>query len=174
MEILLALISVPKFILNLLSLNYIGRLETKKELLEGRIKLLEDDNKRKENSCSELLKIAQEKRELLDIREESIEKQTKEMKGKIEEFEKSIKEQKNEVFKDIQNLLKEYFTEGINFMTLSQKNRAKIEELKIKEGFDSIAQVIILKGEIDSALRGLGRKAIQTIGDILPLFAKKR
>jgi len=173
MEILLALISVPKFILNLLSLNYIGRLETKKELLEGRIKLLEDDNKRKENSCSELLEIAREKRELLDIREESIEKQTKEMKGKMEEFEKSIKEQKNEVFKDILNILKGYLIEGVKFMALSQKNRTKIEELKIKKDWDSRVQAITLESEIDSALRGLGRKAIQTVGQFLMLFSKK-
>lgn len=167
-------LSIWKWLLNILSINYIGRLETRNELLEGRIKLLKDDNERKEKNCNELLKIAREKRELLDIREESIEKQTKEMKRNIEEFEKSIKEQKKEVLKDILDILKGYFIEGVKFMDISQKNKAKIKELKIKKDWDSRTQAIILEGEIDSAYRELGKKAMQTIGEILTFIIKRR
>lgn len=168
MEILLALISVPKFILNLLSLNYIGRLEIKKELLEGRIKLLEDDNKRKEEVYSEAMKITSATKGFLDEKAEKMEKEERDRKQETEKFKQIIKEQKKKISGSIFDITERFFDELRKYIALNKKNRTKIESIKNKlvVNFDDTMAGIFYRNQIDNAYNELGSKAIDTIFEI--------
>jgi molecular chaperone DnaK (HSP70) len=151
------LISIGRWILNLISGNYIGR-------LEKRIESLEAENKRTKEHYSELIEISEQRRGLLRDKEEAIERREKE----IGEFRQSIKQQKKQVFEGLLGLTERFFDEVSKYATLNKENRAKIENLRKKSKLDltDIVMETFYENEIDKAYRALGEKAIDTIFEI--------
>lgn len=173
MGIINFLLLIGKCLLNLISGNYIGRLEAKIESLEA-------DSKRKEEVYSELMKIIEARKELLNEKEKRMEKEVKEKEGEPLEFRQPIEKQSRQVVEHISGLVERFFSEFHKLTNLRREIGLKsrqlvnkiIEEKKMTK--EDLLKVISYDDEVDSAEIDFTIKAVNLMGQIRTIIGKKK
>lgn len=166
-------LSIWKCLLNILSVNYIARLEM-------RIEFLEADNKRKEEIFSELTEIIQARQKLLDEKEERMKKEIKEKERQPAEIRQFIDKQSSEELASISSIVERFFSEfrKLTFLRaeVGHKSRQLVnkmtEEKKMTK--EDLLKVISYDDEVDSAEIDFTIKAINLIGQIRTIIGKKK
>lgn len=173
LKILLGLASAWKWLLNLLSINYIGRLEAKIESLEA-------GSKRKEEVYSELMKIIEARKELLVEKAERMEKEAKEKERQPAEFRQAIEKQSEQVLEEIASIVKIFFSEFHRLTDLRRESRVKLEQLveKIEEekkiNMEDLLEAMSYDDEIIAVETDFTIKAINLMGKIRTITDKEK
>jgi len=159
--------SVWEWILNLITKNRIARLEMK-------IESLETDNRRIKEHYSEASEILEQRRKLMEEKEEAMIRKYIEREQEIKELKQSVKEQTEEVLDRIAAAITSYFAEVVYFGKIREQNLSKIKELEKKKDFEAVSWITFYENKIDTARLDLSERALSTIFKIASIIAKKK